>query len=269
MSPPISNLSLAEDIKSAVEQDRFTDLEVLLSNWSSPDLNPLQPALCTALTKGYINAIDLLLKRGCECGFDATTAALRGGHIPAFKCMVKYNWDINYSLDHRGDALICALKFHPPQLARWLLKHGADPNANLGSDPLAGTALEAACAARCPTEIISLLIYKGADIKGSIAILVAAWTGYSEALSILLDSGADIDIIPIASSSDLLLEGYWGTALHGAAAKGQAETVRFLLTKGARKDIRNNAGRTAMETAEYFGQVECASILNDDLKKIA
>ncbi|PSR82480.1 ankyrin repeat-containing domain protein, partial [Coniella lustricola] len=183
------------------------------------------------------------------------------GHIPVFECMVKHNWDINYSLDHRGDALICALKFHAPELARWLLEHGADPNANLGSDPLAGTALEVACSARCPRDIISLLIHKGADIEGSISMLVAAWVGHNEALSILLDGGADIDTIPKASSSDLLLEEYWGTPLHGAAAKGQSETVRFLLNKGARKDILNNAGRTPIETAEHFGHVACASIL--------
>lgn len=58
------------------------------------------------------------------------------------------------------------------------------------------------------------------------------------------------------SSSDLQQEKYWGTALYGAAAKGEPEIVRFLLSA------------TPIETAEHFGQSECLRILKDGFNNV-
>ncbi|KAG8164391.1 hypothetical protein KVR01_006309 [Diaporthe batatas] len=254
--------SLAESITRAAREDRVQDLQSLLEKWESPDRAPLQRALSAALQHGHVGPADLLLDRGCHCGFRETQAALKGGHkVAVFECMLRHGWDIDFSLDHRGDALVCSLLFAAtPDLPRWLLEHGADPNANPRSDPVCSTALEAACSrpSIIPADIVSLLLERGA--VGSLAGLVAAWNGNVEALRVLLDEGGEvfgIDAIPEAENPDWALKEEWGTPLHGAAAKGEVACVEFLLSRGARTDIRNGAGLTPEQTAEYFEHKEC------------
>lgn len=80
----------------------------------------------------------------------------------------------------------------------------------------------------------------------------------------LLDEGAelfDIDAIPEALNPDWALNEDWGTALHGAASKGEIDCIVFLVSRGARTDIRNGAGLTAEQTAEHFQHKECADLL--------
>lgn len=265
MSSNESPNSLAESITSAARENRVEDLQSLLGKWESPDREPLQRALIAALRQGHVGPASLLLGRGCYCGFRETQAALAGGHkIAIFECMLQHGWDVDFSLDHRGDALVCSLLFAAtPDLARWLLEHGADPNANPRSDPLCSTALEAACARpSIPADIVSLLLKHGAE--GSLAVLVAAWSGNVEALRVLLDQGGEvfgINVIPEADNPDWVLKEEWGTALHGAAAKGEMACVEFLLSRGARADIRNGAGLTPEQTAKHFGHKDCADAL--------
>lgn len=258
--------SLADSIQSAAHENQCDELQQLLDQWESPDLEPLQPALCAALRQGHVDAANLLLHSKCQCYFAATEAALAGGHIPIFECMLQHGWDINYSLDHRGDVLICALLFKDtPDLARWLLAHGADPNWNPRSHPVVSSALEAACwRPSIPPEIVSLLLRRGA--VGPSAMLVAASSGNTEALRVLLDEAAelfDIDAIPAAENPDWEREEDWGTPLHAAAAKGELPCITLLLERGARRDIRNASGRTPRQTAEHFEHLACAEALKE------
>lgn len=265
MSSSAPLTTLAALIRSAAHENRCKDLQHLLDEWKSANVEPLQPALVAAFRQGHVGPANLLLSRGCECGFDATGAALSGGHIPIFECMVQHGWDVNYCLDHRGDVLISTLRFYPTMdLSRWLLEHGADPNCNSGSDPLGSTALDAACSRKqVPPEMVSLLLQHGAKVN--FAMLIAAWKGNVEALRVLLDeSGAfDIDAIPGPCGTEWDQEERWGTALHAAASQGEMDCVRFLLDRGARRDIRNAAGRTPIETAEHFEQLECVAALKE------
>jgi ankyrin repeat protein len=48
-----------------------------------------------------------------------------------------------------------------------------------------------------------------------------------------------------------------------ASAKGFLELVRLLLSKGAAKDARDNAGRTPLHWACYNGRAEVAAALLD------
>lgn len=258
--------SLADSIQRTAASNQCDELKQLLEQWESPDLDLLDPALCAALRQGHVDAANLLLHRGCQCYFTATEAALAGGHIPVFECMLEHGWDINYSLDHRGDSLICALLFkETPDLARWLLAHGADPNWNPRSHPVVSSALEAACSRPdLPSEIVSVLLQRGA--MGPTAMLVAATNGNVEALRVLLDEASDlfdVDAIPVAVNPDWEREEDWGTALHTAAARGQLACIEFLLGRGARKDIRNALGRTPRQTAEHFGHLACAEALKE------
>lgn len=81
----------------------------------------------------------------------------------------------------------------------------------------------------------------------------------------MLQDGAGaalMDAVPASLQYDIVLDtDYWGTPLHGAAAKGNVKCVELLLAKGANKEIRNGAGRTPKQTAEKLGHSECARLL--------
>ena len=79
----------------------------------------------------------------------------------------------------------------------------------------------------------------------------------------LLKLGDDVNAIP---DNEGLLENTterdaWGTPLHGAAGNGHTESVRFLLEKSARRDVRDPNGLTPVEVAHLRGHTECAALL--------
>jgi hypothetical protein len=68
----------------------------------------------------------------------------------------------------------------------------------------------------------------------------------------LLDAGVDVN----ATYGNGL------TALMWAAGYDRADTVRLLLAKGARQDLRDNRGLTAREIAEQVHASKVASLLD-------
>ena len=76
--------------------------------------------------------------------------------------------------------------------------------------------------------------------SGSTLLATAALMGHTEIVALLLERGADVN----AKSRDA------GTALHAAAFLGRAETVKLLLEKGADTTLRNNTGSTAIDGAK-------------------
>lgn len=76
-----------------------------------------------------------------------------------------------------------------------MVDHGADPNRNRQSTPVARTVLEAACySPSTPLVIVENLIGHGAEVRESIALLAAAWAGRTDVLTLLLKHGGQ-DVI--------------------------------------------------------------------------
>lgn len=94
------------------------------------------------------------------------------------------------------------------------------------------------------------------DSKNRTAFLLAAAKGHVKVLEVLISKGQDVN--------ESSLKNGW-TALHLAAESGRAETVKWLLAHGARKDARTTSGVskgcTAKQIAEYKGKTEVAEIL--------
>lgn len=79
------------------------------------------------------------------------------------------------------------------ELAKFLISKGADPNANLRGESY--TPLE--CAALSgSTSLVKALVNAGAQIKGRYPLQLAAHEGTTDVISYLLDCGAPIDEAP-------------------------------------------------------------------------
>ena len=85
------------------------------------------------------------------------------------------------------------------------------------------------------------------------ALMTASNYGHVEIVSILLDSGADIDGRNRNGN----------TSLMQAASSGHADVVRFLLAKGADVNAKSEDDDTALMYAVWDGHIEIVKILLD------
>lgn len=112
---------------------------------------------------------------------------------------------VNFHLGHSGDPLIQAIvgpygdpaKDNSPEdrvpLVRYLLEHGADPNASACSFTKPGYHLYTATSRHKPVEMIRLLLEHGAQISRTGAVVAAAEHGRVAVLELLLSHGADLN----------------------------------------------------------------------------
>jgi ankyrin repeat protein len=152
-----------------------------------------------------------------------------------------------------------------PKLVEALLKHGANPNAQLekgpplggGGSPAAVGATPFLLAAASPdANVMRMLAAAGADPNlptntGLTPLMVAAGAARGqdltedekrialEAVQLAVELGGDVT----ATNQDGL------TALHGAAANGADEVVQFLVAKGAKLDVRDKYQQTPLSIA--------------------
>jgi ankyrin repeat protein len=154
------------------------------------------------------------------------------------------------------------------ELMKALIAKGADVNAKLGKkiwvrsfgdrswvDPAGATAFWRA-AQSDDVPAMKLLVAAGADPKiattaGDTALMVAAGLGWAPnnstvvpdswqaAVQYCLDLGLDVNAVDN--------RGY--TALHGVAFRGDNELIQFLVSKGAKTDVKTKAGDTIADMA--------------------
>jgi ankyrin repeat protein len=88
------------------------------------------------------------------------------------------------------------------------------------------------------------------------AFVYACMHGHIDAAKLLLDKGAEIDVIPGGFD-------YAGTGLHYAALNGHRAMVEFLLDHGADRNIKDTkVGGTAASWAEYGGHPDLLDLLH-------
>jgi ankyrin repeat protein len=255
-------------------------------------------ALLFAAREGRVDCIPVLVKAGADVnattphGISGIVLALINGHYDAAGALIDAGTNPNLA-DYTGrTGLYAAIDFSTmpnsnrpaPQVlenrlsaldvARMLLDHGADVNAQLtamppyrakldrgndfmfqaGATPL----LRASKAADLPA--IKLLLERGANPKigtnrtGITPLLAAAGVGTNEsdstgrqktqqeaiaALQIFLDRGLDVNAA----------DNNGRTALHGAALQGYNDVIKFLAAKGAAFDAKDNKGFTPLDVA--------------------
>jgi ankyrin repeat protein len=149
-------------------------------------------------------------------------------------------------------ALLIALKKKDLVVAKAMIDAGTDPNiaAVNGVTPLMAAAHEGL------PEIVVALLARGADPRavdriGKNAIVYAAGEGHAEVVGQLLARGIDPNAV---YRNDL-------TALMWAAGYGRNAAVKTLLAAGARADLRDNRGKTALDIAREGDFGETAALL--------
>lgn len=88
---------------------------------------------------------------------------------------------------------------------------------------------------------------------GFTALHFAAFFGYPEAVSLLIDRGAEVDAFGRGWMT--------GTALHSGASRLQSEVVRVLLEAGANPDVRQSGGWTPLHAAAMNGDLASVELL--------
>ncbi|MCO7255686.1 ankyrin repeat domain-containing protein [Dickeya oryzae] len=91
------------------------------------------------------------------------------------------------------------------------------------------------------------------DEKGYTAIILAAYHGHYDTVSLLLNHGAD----------PCLQDSRGNTALMGAVFKGELKIAHLLLNAKCSPDTRNNAGQTAAMYASLFQRTEILKALQE------
>ena len=87
------------------------------------------------------------------------------------------------------------------------------------------------------------------------AFVYACMHGHIDAAKLLLEKGAEINVIPGGFD-------YAGTGLHYAALNGHRPMVEFLLDQGADRDVKDTkVGSTAAGWAEYGGHPDLLDLL--------
>jgi len=259
-------------------------------------MGALTPLMFSA-RQGCVDCEKVLLDAGADKnavdpdGISSLLFAIINGHYDAADFLVSQGADPNLADKTGRTALYSAVDYHtPPQsnrpapkeldsdvpsldLVKDLLAHNANVNAQLkaqqpyrtkldrGDDTMlaAGTTALVRAAKAGDTEVVKLLLDKGADAKlatrnGINPLMAAAGLGTKEedttgrfktedmaiaTIDLCLKAGADVNAID--SKGD--------TALHGAAQKGYDKVIAYLAAHGATIDIKDKQGKTPLDAA--------------------
>ena len=183
--------------------------------------------------------------------------ALEGSDaLSVFKLFFEYDMEPDYDLERAGNTTGCAIASGQVELARFLLSKGGKPTGRYIQ--LEDTYLGAA--ARLPEpDMLKLLIEHGAKIEGSQALRQAAENGQVRNAKILVNLGANVNEVYARYNYHVRKHEVTGSPLHWAVMgttyerqkrqASKAETVRFLLSQGAKADALDGAWKTPFRSA--------------------
>jgi ankyrin repeat protein len=175
--------------------------------------------------------------------------------------LIRAGADVNV-YDDKKTAIDSAGRFTPLHAAAWygnmsaataLLKHGA--NVAVREDKWHGT--PAGWAAYAGHNEVRDLI-----LKGPVDMMEALDFGLTARIAAILEEDPDALNRPYSAYPlyPLYTEG-WYTPLAYAAIRGDIETIRLLLDRGADETLRSPDGRSLLEVAKEKGYAEVAAVL--------
>ena len=185
-------------------------------------------------------------------------AAARGD-LPLVEKLLASGGNVD-ARDARGrTALLAATHGNYPEVARRLIAAGANVNAkdDIEDSPF----LYAGAEGR--VEILRMTLAAGADLKslnryGGTALIPACHNGHLEAVKVLLNTSIDINHVNRLGWTALL-----EAVILGDGGPVHTEIVALLLKAGARTDIADREGVSALRHAERRGYAGMARLLRE------
>ena len=134
-----------------------------------------------------------------------------------------------------------------------LLKTGTDPNI---ADAEGDTYLHNAVLRFCSMEVLRAIIYLGAGVNNRnkhnrTALVLASMIKNEDAITVLLDAGADLTIADVEGD----------TCLHGAILGGcSSNAIRAMIIHGADVNAMNKCNQTALILASLMGHLDAIDV---------
>jgi ankyrin repeat protein len=224
--------------------------------------------LFRAAGQGRLALAQFLIEKGADVnskdnsGKTALVTAIVGKHVPVIELLLtnkaEVNTECSVNINNSSDRrfpLHCAVELRRTDIAELLLKHGANPNAQVSTSPPGPTPLVLAIA-EGQREMAALLLRYKADpnipTKDGVSPLQLAVGAHSpELVELLLKNKADADY-----------QGRGGrTASHFAAGAGHKEILSLLLSAGANPNVQDDSGKTPLHWAVENGPKEVVELL--------
>jgi len=212
-------------------------------------------ALMSAASRGYVEIVKLLLEKGADInaqqtfGSTALMMAAIEGQTNSVELLLDKGADINAKNPNGMTALMFAASAGHTDTVELLLDKGADINAEAtnGWDALMfAEVMDMNQTNTSGLNASELLLEK--DTGGiNAALMYAASAGHTNAVKLLLDKGADINV----------KDKYGDTLLMQAVSAGHTDVVKLLLDKGA-GDIN-----AVLMKAAYQGDTNTVELLLD------
>ncbi|MHC9537914.1 MAG: ankyrin repeat domain-containing protein [Vulcanimicrobiota bacterium] len=249
-----TNNQMSTPLHCAAFKGNLPITKLLLSNGAALNIHDSQGATPLHMTadNGKREVAEYLISQGAEVdstdlrGATPLHYAVTFNHKDVAQLLIAHGADVN-SRDTNGATPIFYVK--APDMTELLVSKGADVKIRCGT---LATPLHAASEG-CPSEVLSILIDKGANIraedeKGRTPLHYAL---SDDPLKILISKGADIS----AKTKD------GDTPLHSAAGRNATFALKALLEGGADINAINNEGRTPLSLARGKGHQDTVKIL--------
>ena len=241
------------------------------------------------VSAGSAEISDVLGTTSIQADQTRWTLAIKSRDIPMLSELLDAGYlGVNSATEKGKTALMVAAQAASRSLCVDLVALGADVGAKNknGGTPLMHAAVGG------DLDIVNLLLREGAEVNerasnGWSALMLASAKGFSQIVKRLIQVNGELNsrdifgwtplmhaveqnrmnvIELLVSTSDSHIDNRnidGVTALHRAAALGYSEIVRVLLVAGARADLSDQTGRTAVDYAMESGNLQIAKELSN------
>ena len=254
---------LGDELYTASEQGDLHKVIDLSSqdHWqNSPKGRPLSSMMAVAAGKDHVEVVRYCLSEGGHISDNVMLHILTGRAFETYKFLLTSKAvDPDYRIPWYGDFLG---KVAPKGDVKWTklcLENGANPNMNKVDE---FKSVLGATAESGHLDTATLLLEHGAWLHDSGAIVLAAEAGKEDMVRFLLEKGADVNEIGVEDPTDPRETEEMGSPLHKAAANGHEGVIQILLERGAKVDLKDAQGRTALQLAEAHKYRDIVNLLD-------
>jgi ankyrin repeat protein len=228
--PPPADLAAAVECSDVAAVSRFLDAGV---DPNRPNRFERYPFAQAVSKPNNAKVIKLLIQHGAKVDQPGQLSELADADITNMQCLIDAGADVNWPHGGKWTALrVLVDRGADPEIIRFLLEHGADPNPP--GDPLALMA-----AKLNHGNVAKFLLDAGAtlgDDKGGMALALAIRHGDDDLFHALLAHRADASWCDAAGNSLLMI----------AVERPQSDILEDLIRAGADPNRANNFGDTPL-----------------------